>query len=171
MKNIVLVGMMGSGKTTVAKALAQLNTQFEFIDIDAEIEKFQNIKISKIFEKYGERFFRELEDKFIKKFSMKSSKIIATGGGACENMENIENLQQKSVIFYLRADAQTLYTRLKNDKSRPKLQNENMQETLQNLLDKREKNYQLADFDIDVVDKTVENIANEIMEKYEQFCG
>ena len=118
MKNIVLVGMMGSGKTTVAKALAQLNSQFEFVDIDVEIEKFQNMKISKIFEKYGERFFRELEDKFVKKFSMKSSKIIATGGGACENMDNIENLQQKSVIFYLKADAQTLYARLKNDKTR-----------------------------------------------------
>ena len=68
MKNIVLTGLMGCGKSSVAKAIAQADERFEFIDIDHEIEKFQNMKISKIFEKYGERFFRELEFNFIKPF-------------------------------------------------------------------------------------------------------
>lgn len=171
MKNIVLIGMMGCGKTTVAKSLAEKYPKFEYIDLDIEIEKFQNMKISQIFQKYGERFFRELEDKFVKKFSMKSSKIIATGGGACEKIENVENLQQRGVIFYLKADAKTLYERLKNDKTRPKLQNSDMLNTLENLIQKRQKNYELADFDIDVTNKTVDEITNEIMEKYEQFCN
>jgi len=171
MKNIVLVGLMGCGKTTVAKALKKEFEKFELIDIDEEIEKYQNMKIDKIFKNYGEKFFRELEKNFIKKYSMKSSKIISTGGGACENIENVEALQQRGVIFYLKAEPKTLYERLKNDKTRPKLQNTDMLLTLEKLLKMREKNYNLADFDIDVNEKTVDEIVREINEKYEQFCN
>lgn len=171
MKNIVLVGLMGSGKTTVAKALNEKFEKFELVDIDEEIEKFQNMKIDKIFKNYGEKFFRELENKFIKKYSMKSSKIISTGGGVCENLQNVEALQQRGVIFYLKAEPKTLYERLKNDKTRPKLQNTDMLLTLETLLKKREKNYNLADFDIDVNDKKIDEIVSEITEKYEQFCN
>ena len=171
MKNIVLVGLMGCGKTTVAKALNEKFEKFELVDIDDEIEKFQNMKIDRIFKNYGEKFFRELENKFIKKYSMKSSKIISTGGGACENIQNVEALQQRGVIFYLKAEPKTLYEMLKNDKTRPKLQNTDMLSTLEALLKKREKNYNLADFDIDVNDKNIDEIVSEITEKYEQFCN
>lgn len=171
MKNIVLVGLMGCGKTTVAKALKTRFDKFELIDIDDVIEKFQNMKIDKIFKTYGEKFFRELENKFVKKYSMKSTKIISTGGGACENIDNVEALQQRGVIFYLKATPQTLYQRLKNDKTRPKLQNTDMLQTLENLLKKREKNYELADFEIDVNENNIEQIVEEIAEKYEQFCN
>ena len=171
MKNIVFVGLMGCGKTTVAEALQKKFDKFEFVDIDDEIEKFQNMKIDKIFKNYGEKFFRELECKFIKKYSMKSSKIISTGGGACENINNIELLQQRGVIFYLKAEPSILYERLKNDKTRPKLQNTDILATLESLLKKREKNYKLADFEIDVNDKNIIEIVREITEKYEQFCN
>lgn len=171
MKNIVLVGLMGCGKTTIAKELIRNFEDFELVDIDEKIEQFQNMKIDKIFQKYGERFFRELENSFIKKYSMKSSKIISTGGGACENIENVENLQQKSVIFYLKTDVEILYLRLKNDKTRPKLQNTDIKKTLQDLLKKREKNYRLADFDIITDNKEPKEISKEIIEKYEQFCN
>ena len=171
MKNIVLTGLMGSGKTSVGKVLAQKNTEFEFVDIDEQIEKFQNMKIEKIFKNYGERFFRELEASFIKKYSMKSSKIISTGGGACENIKNIEALQERGVLFYLETTPQTLYERLKNDKTRPKLQNTDVLKTLKDLLKKRENNYNLADFSIKTDNRTVEEIADEIIKKYEQFSG
>lgn len=171
MKNIVLTGLMGCGKTSVGKALALKNKDFEFVDIDEQIEKFQNMKIEKIFKNFGEKFFRELEVNFIKKYSMKSSKIISTGGGACENIKNVEALQERGVLFYLQTTPQSLYERLKNDKTRPKLQNTDVLKTLEELLKKREKNYNLADFCINTDNRTVDKIADEIIEKYEQFNG
>ena len=80
MKNIVLVGIMGCGKTTCGKYLAQKLQNFELLDTDLEIEKQQNLKVSQIFSQFGENYFRNLEINLVKKIVNDSNKIIATGG-------------------------------------------------------------------------------------------
>ena len=88
MKNIVLVGLMGAGKSSVGKLLAQ-KLNLSFVDTDEFIEKQENIKISDIFSKYGEQYFRDLENKVISDLATKTSLVISTGGGSVQNINNL----------------------------------------------------------------------------------
>lgn len=103
MKNIVLVGMMGAGKTTVGEFLsAKLNRELK--DIDRVIEQEQKKSIIEIFTNDGEEAFRQLESETIEKLSNMSDLIISTGGGALEKANNLSNLQKNGIIIYLKAD-------------------------------------------------------------------
>lgn len=164
-RNIVLIGLMGSGKSTVGKLIAEQLGKV-FIDTDDLIEKDTQKSINEIFATDGEAYFRKLEAKIIEKVSLNPDQIISTGGGAVENPENIKNLKRNGLVFYLKASSQELYERVKNEKNRPLLQNNNPLETLERLLDKREKFYSLADFIINTDRKNPEEIAREIGEKY-----
>jgi shikimate kinase len=166
-KNIALIGLMGSGKTTVAKLLSEI-TDREFLDTDILIENEAKKKINEIFELYGEIFFRKLEMSVIKKVGELQNKIISTGGGCVENRENLENLKKNSVIFYLKANPEELYDRIKDDSTRPLLKNSNPVETLKQLLKKREPFYNQADEIIDTEGKQPDKIVNEIIEKYKK---
>ena len=99
-QNIVLVGMPSCGKTTIGKMLADSFSR-EFIDIDCEIEKSENQKISDIFEKFGEAHFREIESREIKKISPLQGKVISTGGGAVLREENVALLKQNGFLIYI----------------------------------------------------------------------
>ena len=112
-KNLVLVGLMGAGKTTVGHLLAE-KMQYEFLDTDAIIEQEQGVLISAIFAQKGEAFFRQIESDVIKKVSDFSGKIISTGGGACEKDENIKALKKNSILVYLQASPDILFERIKN---------------------------------------------------------
>ena len=160
-KNIVLVGLMGAGKTTVGKYLAEKYKK-DFIDTDAIIEAQKKTSIPDIFAKYGEDIFRQIEANIIKKISEQNNKIISTGGGVVENAENINNLKKNGILVYLKAPAKVLYERIKNQNNRPLLQNENPLKTLQGLLQKREKNYMKADIIIETENKSVAEIAQEV---------
>jgi len=165
MKNIALIGLMGSGKSTIGALLAQ-KLNLNFIDIDTEIEKKEKITISEIFAQKGEPFFRELESETIKEFSAKTSQIISTGGGAVQNIENLEFLKQNCTLIYLKTSPELLFERIKDDTSRPLLQNqqnENPLEILKELLKKRQENYQKADIIIDTDNKTTIEILDEII--------
>jgi len=120
MKNIVLTGFMGCGKTTVGQAVAA-KLGIRFIDLDAEIERAAGISISDIFALHGEAYFRELETKEIKKVSALQSCVIATGGGAVINAENINALRKGGIIFYLKRDIEKIEKSLLDDTSRPML--------------------------------------------------
>lgn len=165
--NIVLVGLMGCGKTSVGKLVAtKLN--LTFIDIDDIIEKTENKLISKIFETDGETYFRKIEVETIAKYSQYNSQVISTGGGAPQNPLNIENLKSNGILFYLYAPVEVLYKRLLNEiDNRPMLHTENPQNKLMELLNKREPYYLQSHYKIDTSDKTITEVSNELIKIYQ----
>ena len=110
-KNIVLIGMMGCGKTTTGDELSRELSDYKYIDIDAEIEKSTQKKISEIFLKHGEAFFRMLENEKVKYFCNGEKAIISAGGGAFENEENRKIMLETSHVIYLKATPQEIYDR------------------------------------------------------------
>lgn len=161
--NIALTGMMGSGKTTISKELSKNIKDYVLVDIDDEIEKSSGKKISEIFLKYGERHFRELETEKIKKFAKGEKQIISLGGGAFEDEFNRKIILENCFSIYLKASAQEIFTRIKNQNHRPLLAKNFSVERIDEILKKREKNYEKADIIIDTNNKTPYDIVAEIM--------
>ena len=162
MKNIVLVGMMGAGKTTVGEFLsAKLNRELK--DIDRVIEQEQKKSIIEIFTDDGEEAFRKLESETIEKFSNMSDLIISTGGGALEKANNLSNLQKNGIIIYLKADIEELFKRVKNETQRPLLKEQDPLEVIKKLIKKRKKFYLMADITIITDNKSPEKITEEII--------
>lgn len=163
--NIILVGMPASGKTTIGKLLAEKLKDYILFDIDSVIEKTNGMKIREIFVKYSEDYFRKLEYDTIKLVCTGKNKIISTGGGSFENPDNRATLLKFGKVFYLKSDLDVLYYRLSEDSSRPLLQRENPKEVLENMLKKREENYQRAHYTVDTSvmdeDEIVRFILNE----------
>ncbi len=158
--NLVLCGMMGSGKSTVGKALSRL-TGKPFVDTDTLIEEKYGV-ISEIFAKHGEEYFRALETQTVKELSGQDGWIIATGGGLVLREENVALLKEKGKIVYLKAEPSTLKERLSGDKRRPLLQTGN----LETLLKKRAPVYEsVADYIVQVDKKSPQENAKEIIEK------
>lgn len=162
--NLVLCGMMGSGKTTIGIKIAEL-TGRRWYDTDGVITD-RHGKISDIFEYYGEAHFRKLETEVVKELSQKDNLIISTGGGLVLKKENNALLKQNAKIVFLRATFETLSKRLIVDGTRPLLQSstENINERLVKLLKERTPVYEhVADYIVDVDGKTPEEIAEEIV--------
>ena len=163
--NIVLVGMPASGKTTIGNLLAQTLSEYALYDTDSIVEKTQGMKISEIFEKFSEDYFRKLEYDTIKMVCQGKNRIISIGGGAFENPDNRSTLLKFGKVFYLKSDLDILYYRISKDTTRPLLQKENPQQVLENMLKKREKNYKKAHFTVDTSllseDEIVRFIINE----------
>lgn len=162
MKTIVLTGMMGCGKSTVGKILAD-KLAAEHLEIDAIIETQENSKISEIFKIKGEAYFRQLEQKIIAENFKPENQIISLGGGAYENPQTREFLLKNSNVFYLKTSPQVIFDRIKNDTTRPLLCDNMTVENITNILIKREKNYQSATYTIDTDNKNLEQIVNEIV--------
>lgn len=161
--NIVLIGMMGCGKTTVAKELSKLLTNYKYVDIDDEIEKSTQKKISEIFLRHGEPFFRMLETEKIKHFCKNDKQIISTGGGAFEREENRRILSKNSIVIYLKASSEEIYNRIKSETHRPLLKKNFSVEKITEIIKLREPNYCKAHNIIDTNSKTPYNIAKEII--------
>ena len=162
MNNIVLIGLMGAGKSTIGKALSK-DLNYNFIDIDEEIVKSEKMSINDIFKLKSETYFRELETKTIEKFSKSDNAVISLGGGAFENEKNRTILLNSSKVFYLKASIDTLFERIKTDNSRPLLKCDNPKEKLKELLKKREVNYEKAHYTINA-----ENSLEEIIQKIKE---
>lgn len=160
--NIVLTGIMGAGKTTVGKALADILTDYVFIDADDVITQKEGMSISDIFEQKSEDYFRKLEKEVLKELSEKEGIILALGGGAFENEENRTNLKKNGHVFYLKGSVDELFNRIKNETGRPMLKDKNPKNKLADLLKIREPNYLKADFIIDTDFKKINEIAEEI---------
>lgn len=163
-KNIVLIGMRGSGKTTVAKILARKLTK-EYLELDDMIVKKTGLTIPKIVEKHGWGYFRKKESEIIKEIASHSGKIITTGGGMVTKDENIKALKKNGIIVLLRARVETLLKRLSEDSHRPPLTNKKTQkEEIEEVLKQREQQYKkAADKIIDTDNLTPEQIANLIL--------
>lgn len=147
--NIILVGMPACGKTTIGALLAEKLENYIHIDIDSVIEKTQGITISEIFEKFSEDYFRKLEYDTIKLACSGQNRIISTGGGSFENPDNRATLLKSGKVFYLKSNLDILYNRITENSARPLLAKENPRQILENLLKKREYNYQKAHYTID----------------------
>ncbi len=160
--NIILIGMPACGKSTIGYLLSEKLTNYTFIDTDSLVEKTIGLKISEIFEKYSEDYFRKLEYDTIKLVcSSGKNKIISIGGGAFENPDSRGTLLRFGKVFYLKSDLDVLYYRVSRDMTRPLLNNDNPRQILENLMNKREVNFLKAHYLID----TSNLDANDVVEK------
>ena len=163
-KNIFLMGFMGAGKTTVGKILAK-RLRLTFIDLDEVIEKELNLTILEIFSRYGEDFFRDAETKALRSIADKDRYVVATGGGVVLRKENWQIMIANGITVYLRAPAEVLWTRVRNNTSRPLLQVENPFERLCELFTQRIPQYEKADLIVDTENVSPEDVAEEIIKK------
>jgi len=161
--NVVITGFMCSGKTSIGKKLAE-KLNFDFLDTDDLIENKVGMRITEIFEKYGEPYFRELETQIIKEVSEKDKLVISTGGGVVLREENVNNLRKNGVIINLVAKPETIYERLKKQPGiRPLLNKPNPLEEIKKLLECREIYYKNCDFRVETDNLSVEEIVEKIL--------
>ena len=140
--NIYLVGLMGSGKTTIGK-LASRKLSKSFIDSDHVIEESTGVRVPLIFEYEGEEGFRRRETKALEELVKKKDIILATGGGIILKKSNQKLLMGNGLVIYLKADYDLLASRLRNDKTRPLLQGVDIKKKLKDLLEVRDPIYEL----------------------------
>jgi shikimate kinase len=161
-RNIVLIGMMGAGKTSVGKRLA-MALGIPFTDADHEIETAANMTIPEIFETYGEDHFRDGERKVIARLLRDGPKVIATGGGAIVNTETRKRIARKSISIWLKADLQILLERVRRRSNRPLLRSADPEAVLRGLLAEREPLYAQADITVTSRNSPHQTIINEIL--------
>lgn len=163
-KTVVMVGMMGAGKTAVGRALAQ-RLRVPFLDSDHEIEKAANVSIPEIFERYGESFFRDKERKVIHRLLKEERGVLSTGGGAFLAEENRNIISQFGVSVCLQADLDVLWNRVRHRDTRPLLRTADPYATLKSLYENRVPLYQLADLSVSSDGKsTIEDMVDRVLE-------
>jgi len=147
LKTVVMVGMMGAGKTAVGRALAQ-RLDVPFLDSDAEIEAAANMSIPEIFTRDGEPFFRAKESQVIARLLEEERGILSTGGGAFLAENNRDMISQKGVSVWLNADLDVLWNRVKHKETRPLLRTSDPRGTLGEIYETRVPIYALADLSV-----------------------
>lgn len=169
MENIILIGFMGCGKTSVGIKLSY-HMRRPMLDTDKLIEKDEGRTISEIFETDGEGCFRDLETQCLKKLIATADKqIISVGGGLPVREENHALLKELGTVVYLRAMAETIYERVKHDTTRPLLQGDDPKQKIRSLMEQRAAVYEkAADIIIDVDGKDFDDITDEIARNYKQ---
>ncbi len=165
-KNISLIGFMGSGKSTVGKILAE-KLRLLFIDLDKVIELDQEKEISDIFKIYGEKYFRELETRVIKKIYKNKNCVFACGGGVVKRKENMDLISENSLVVYLNVSTGDLIYRLKEAKGRPLIDVKNKEESIERMMKERDALYRkyahiIINNDNDNSDQTSDKILAEI---------
>ncbi|MCR9242834.1 MAG: shikimate kinase [Rhodobiaceae bacterium] len=168
-RSIVLVGLMGAGKTTVGRRLAN-RLDLPFVDADTEIEKAAGSSIADIFKEFGEAHFRDGEQRVIHRLLGEGPQILATGGGAFMNPATRKATQENGISIWLKADLDVLMKRVSRRSHRPLLQNDDPEAVMKRLIDERYPIYATADLSIDskegphdaVVDEIVHALAIEL---------
>ncbi len=167
---LVLVGMMGAGKTTIGRRLATRLGR-HFIDSDEEVEKAAGMTIEDIFATRGEADFRAGEVRVIARLLKDADLVLGTGGGAFMNAETRALIKSAAVSVWIKADFELLFTRVQRRSNRPLLKTANPRETLQGLIDKRYPTY--AEADVTVVSKDVpqDQVASEVIDAVVAYLG
>mgnify|MGYP001167658968 FL=1 len=165
-KKIVLIGMMGSGKTTIGKILSK-NLKLNFVDTDILLEKEYGLKITKIFEKYGEKDFRDKEEKIVLNILLNDKKpcVLALGGGAFLNKKLQKVVLQKTISVWLDTNIELIYKRCKKSNKRPLLDESNdkkLKKIIKDLLKIRNPIYSKAKFIVKTNEQPV-RVCNKIL--------
>lgn len=163
-KNIILVGFMGAGKSTVALELVRCG-KYDLFDIDAEIERRSELKIQEIFRQHGESAFRDWESSLLSELIGQKGLVVATGGGILGRPENRELIRSIGLVVYLRTSFATLQSRLKVSSHRPLVKEQPDWNALEALLLSRIPFYETADLIIDTCNKKPNEIAFEILHR------
>ena len=166
-RNIFLVGFMGTGKTSVGRALAA-RFNWEFVDLDERIEKRQQRRISDIFAVEGEVFFRQLEKEALKQVSFGDEQVVSCGGGIVIDNENIVLMKQRGILICLSASPEVIYERTRGSSNRPLLNVPDPVARIGELLAQRSRYYALAHETLDTSLMSVEEAAEYIEKLYEK---
>ena len=163
MKNIILTGFMGTGKTEVSKIIAA-KTKRQRLCIDDMIEFKAGKHIADIFKENGEKHFRNLEAEVVKTVSKDKNVVVDAGGGAIIDQVNLKNFKRHGIVFCLFASVDAIYERTKHHKHRPLLNVENPKEKIAQLLNERKEFYAKADHAIDTTALSPDEAADKIIE-------
>lgn len=164
--NLILIGFMGTGKTSLGKLLAEKLGR-GFVDIDQKIEQDVGLSIPQIFEKYGEKYFRELEKQTVEEITQRRNLVIATGGGTVKDEENLRLLKNSGVIVCLTTEPEEIFRRTERRGERPVLDSDDDRlATIKKLLNERQKFYMQADYTIDTTDWSPLQIMNDICKHF-----
>jgi shikimate kinase len=165
---IVLVGLMGAGKTSIGRRLAE-RLGLPFVDADAEIEKAAGKSIPDIFSEHGEAHFRDGERRVIARLLDDGAQILATGGGAFMNAETRAAIKQKAISVWLRAERDVLVKRVAKRGGRPLLDNKDPVEVMQDLIDRRYPTYAEADIIVESLDVQHAQMVNAVVDALAQW--
>lgn len=169
-RSVVLVGMMGAGKSSIGRRLAA-RLAVPFVDADTEIEAAHRMTIPEIFDTYGEPYFRAGEARVIARLLDGGPQVLATGGGSFMNAETRAAIRAKALSFWLKAEFEVLLRRVKRRTDRPMLKTADPEETLKQLIAERYPVYALADATIVSRDAPHEKIVEEIMDELVRLVG
>lgn len=169
-KNIVLVGFMGCGKTTIGKVLA-LALGYDFVDTDQLVVNNEKADISFIFKNKGEEYFRKAESMALGQAMGQQGHVVATGGGIVTILENHPVLKE-GLVIYLESTPQQIYDNIKDDRSRPLLQEKDVYTKIVSMLQERHRLYeQIADYSVQVDKKTPQEICKLILKSIQGEIG
>ena len=169
-RNLALVGFMGSGKSTVGRLVAQ-DLEFQFVDTDSLIEEKAGISIAEIFATEGEEAFRQLEMEMITELARKDRVVIATGGGAIMNPENLASLKSHALVICLWANAESIHERTKHQTHRPLLQGEDPLGAIRSMLAEREPLYTQADALVNMELRSQREVIAQVRHQFEETSG
>ncbi|MBC7333488.1 MAG: shikimate kinase [Actinobacteria bacterium] len=170
-RNLSLIGFMGSGKTTVGSILSK-RTGFLFVDIDEVIEWIEGRTVGEIFDTCGEEYFRNLEARIVKKIYNNQNCVFACGGGVIKRKENINVIKKNSFVVYLYVSPPVAYKRLEKEETRPLLRVDDRKKAIETILKERERLYKsCADLIVDTDNKEPEQIADEILQILQNIKG
>ena len=159
--NLYLVGFMGSGKTAVAKEVAE-TTNLKYIEMDEFIEKKENRSINDIFKDSGEDYFRKVEKEVLKGISLNDNQVVSCGGGVVIDEENILLMKETGVLICLQAKPEVIYQRVKDEKHRPLLNANDPQVKIKELLKARKPYYEKANYIIETDNISIKQVAQEV---------
>ncbi|MCA3556518.1 shikimate kinase [Aestuariivirga sp.] len=167
---IVLVGLMGAGKTSVGRRLAE-KLAIPFVDADHEIEAAAGKTVRDIFADHGEPYFREGERRVIQRLIGNGAQVLATGGGAYMNDDTRQRIQESGISVWLKAALTVLMKRVLKRQDRPLLQNEDPEAVMRGLIDKRYPVYALADVTVESRDVQHGQMVNDVVRALAQWDG
>ena len=169
-KPIVMVGLMGAGKTSVGRALAR-NLGIPFVDSDKEIEKISGCSVVDIFSMYGEKEFRRVEEKVIERLidTPPFVKVISTGEGAFITEPVRKIVLERALTIWLKADLELLVKRTNFRHTRPQLLNTDSRKILAQLIKERYDTYALADVTVETVDENIHKTLNKVLDAIQQY--
>lgn len=169
-KHLILIGMMGSGKTSVGRRLSEISS-LKFVDMDSDIESQEGLSVKEIFSSFSEDYFRNLETHFLQKLmGVSSSIVLSTGGGVILSEQNRSLLKQLGRVYFLSASVDTLYKRVSKSDARPLLQVSDSYKALESLFLSRKAFYEsVSDVIVSVEDQSPESVSTAIWSDFLAF--